>query len=168
MEHFVKKISIPELGLEIFPDIRITVEKPGPSFIYHEPKYFYHKIVKQNLKEFYADEGDERKAINACITLYHVLDWFCKTKQEKKDLCKEIPYNDALESIANGTKHFNLDKPYRTGRKTGTNVPRKLIVIKDEKETELSTILKAIEEFWDNKLGKHYLAMYAENEELFD
>lgn len=156
------------MGIEIFPNVHIQVERPGPSFIYHEPKYFYHMIVKQNLKEFYSDKGNERKAINACITLFHVLDWFCKTKQEKKDLCKEIPYNDALESIANGTKHFNLDKPYRTGRKTGTNMPRKLIVIKDEKETELSTILKAIEEFWDNKLGKRFLAMYAENEELFD
>ena len=84
MEHFVKKISIPELGLEIFPDIRITVEKPGPSFIYHEPKYFYHKIVKQNLKEFYADEGDERKAINACITLYHVLSYKTSPKHDTK------------------------------------------------------------------------------------
>ena len=168
MEHFTKKISIPELGIEVFPNVHIQVERPGPSFIYHEPKYFYHMIVKQNLKEFYADEGNERKAINACITLFHVLDWFCKTKQEKKDLCKEIPYNDALESIANGTKHFNLDKPYRTGKKSGTNEPKKLIVIKDDKEIELSEMLKAIEKFWDGKLGERYLAVYNPDNQIFE
>ena len=34
---------------------------------------------------------------------------FCKTKQEKKDVSKEIPYSDALESIANGTDYLKQD-----------------------------------------------------------
>lgn len=168
MEHFTKKISIPELGLEIFPDIKVTLERPGPSFIYHEPKYFYHRIVKQNLREFYKDESDERTAINACITLYHVRDWFCRTKTEKEAISKEMPYSAVLENIANGTKHFNLDKPCKTGRKSGTNVPRKLIVIKDDKEIELIEILKAIEKFWDARLGERYIAVYNEETKIFE
>ena len=84
MEQFTKKISIPEMGIEIFPNVHIQLERPGPSFIYHEPKYFYHRVVKQNLKEFYADEGDERKAINACITLFHVLDCFVRQNKKRK------------------------------------------------------------------------------------
>ena len=93
---------------------------------------------------------------------------FCKTKQEKKDVSKEIPYSDALESIANGTKHFNLDKPYRTGRKSGTNEPKKLIVIKDDNEIELSKMLKEIEKFWDKKLGERYLTVYNPDTQIFE
>lgn len=152
----VKAFYVSELGMEIEIAVDTTVIKPGSSFIYHEPKYFYHNIVKENLKEFYKDEGNERKAINACITLYHVADWYSKNKEDRKKIYDEMPYSEALESIANGTKHFNLAKPYHTGHKDGTNTEKKLIVIKDKIETELSKILKDIEVFWDSKLDKSY------------
>ena len=153
---YTKKVTIPELGVEIEFKTDVTVTRPGSSFIYHEPKYFYHKVVKENLKEFYRDEANERKAINACITLYHVADWYCPTKEGRKKIYEDMPYSGALESIANGTKHFNLEKPYHTGRKEGSHVSTKLIV-NDGKETiELQTILRKIEKFWNSKLGDKY------------
>lgn len=168
MAHFTKKIYIPELGITIEPQLDIVLERPGSSFIYHEPKYFYHRIVKRNLQEFYNDETDARKAINACITLFHVTDWFCKSKEEKEEIFKEMPYNEALESIANGTKHFNVNKPYKTGRKEGTDKPTKLLVIKDNSQIELTAMLKEIEKFWDEKLGEKYLAVYNEETQTFE
>jgi|ERR1035437_495145 cell division protein FtsI/penicillin-binding protein 2 len=146
-------IRFPEMGLEIEPVINMTVIRKGSSFIYQDPRYFYHKIVKENLKEFYNDETNERKALNACITLYHVIDWHCPSKEEKKKVRKEIPYGEALENIANGTKHYNKEKPYQSGRKDGTHVPEKLIVTNGKNTLELRQILEGIEKFWDSKLG---------------
>ena len=147
-------IRFPELGLEIEPVINYTVIHKGSSFIYQDPRYYYHLIIKENLKEFYSDETNERKAINACITLYHLIDWYCPSKEEKKKLRQEIPYGDALESIANGTKHFNKEKQYQAGEKNGTHVEKTLIVTNGKDTLELKEILKGIERFWDSKIGE--------------
>lgn len=146
-------IKFPEIGLEIEPVIEMTVIRKGSSFIYQDPRYFYHKIVKENLNEFYNDETNERKALNACITLYHVIDWRYPSKEEKTKISKEIPYGAALESIANGTKHYNKEKPYQSGKKDGTHIPEKLIVTNGKDIFELKHILEEIEKFWDSKLG---------------
>ncbi len=69
---------------------------------------------------------------------------------------REIPYNDALESIANGTKHFNREKPYQTGRKTVSNMPEKLILNNGKNVLELKQILKDIENYWDSILNPNF------------
>lgn len=152
MKRRILKLS--GLGLEIEPVIEVTVTRKGSSFIYGNPKHFYFKVIKENLKEFYKDETNERKAINACITLYHMADWHCPNKEERKKIWAEIPYSAALESIANGTKHFNTEKPYQAGKKEGTHLPKKLIVSNGEHIIECKHILETVEKFWDSKIGK--------------
>ena len=143
------KILCKDIGLEIGIMIASTITNKGSSFIYQNARSFFNNIVKENLKEFYNDETDHRKAINACITLYHLIDWYCSTKDEKKKTWQEIPYNDALESIANGTKHFNREKPYQTGRKKISDMPEKLIMDNGTNIVELKHMLKEIEKYWD-------------------
>lgn len=147
------KILYEDLGLEVEIIVDATITNKGSSFVYQNARSFFNNIVKENLKEFYKDETDNRKAINACITLYHLTDWHCSTKDEKKKLWLEIPYNDALESIANGTKHFNREKPYQTGRKTVSNMPEKLILNNGKNVLELKQMLKDIEKYWDSILN---------------
>ena len=154
-ERMERKIfTIPELGIEIEPVINVSVIHRGSSFIYANPKYFYDKIVKENLREFYEDETNERKAINACMTLYHVPEWLYTDKEERKNMGKEVPHNEVLASIVNGTKHFNTGKSYQAGKKYGTHVPKKLIVSNGRDTIELKLIVEAVEKFWDSKIGK--------------
>lgn len=146
--------KIPELGLEIEPIIDITVTHKGSSFIYAHPKHFYYKIVKENLSEFYKDDLNPRKALNACLTLYHMADWHCNNREVRKKLWEKMPYSEALESIANGTKHSNTEKPYQAGYKDSSGPRKELIVSSGDKVIKLTLILKEIEKFWDTKIGE--------------
>lgn len=148
------QILYEDLGLEVEIIVDATITNKGSSFVYQNARSFFNNIVKENLKEFYKDETDHRKAINACITLYHLADWHYPIKDERKKIRKEeIPYNDALESIANGTKHFNREKPYQTGRKTVSNMPEKLILNNGKNVPELKHMLTEIEKYWDSILN---------------
>lgn len=93
-----------------------------------------------------------------------MLDWHCKTPEEKKSLFEKVPYGDILENIANGAKHSNPDKPY----KTYVNADNKLMVFKNEQEFELLGIIKSIEEFWDKIYDTYYIGIYNENTQLFE
>lgn len=152
-----------EIWTEIFPNIKIRVRFPGPGFVGGDTKYFYHRIVKENIRDLEADPKDERKGVNACVLLYHMLDWYCKTRQEKDAVYKQIPFSDVLESIANGTKHANPNKKY----KTYINSEHKLMVFENEQDIELLDVIKSIEAFWDKKLGKRYIAVYDEEAKGF-
>lgn len=143
------KILCKDIGLEFEIIVDATITNKGSSFVYQNARSFFNNIIKENLKEFYEDETNYRKAINACITLYNLPDWHCPTKDEKKKIWQEIPYNDALESIANGTKHFNREKQYQTGQKKISNMPEKLIMNNGKNIVELKHMLKEIEKYWD-------------------
>lgn len=143
--------DIPGLEIEIITDITMTHK--GSSFIYAHPKHFYYKIVKENLEEFYKNDLDPRKAINACLTLYHMADWHCADREARKKLWKEIPHSERLESIANGTKHSNTEKTWQAGYRDVSGKEKVLIVSNGDKILELKTILKEIEEFWDKRIG---------------
>ena len=149
MPILVNKIVIPGVA-EIDMDINATVTHKGSSFENYNTLAFYNNVIKPNLKDFYKDELNSRKAINACITLYHLADWYIPNdKNKRNELKSKIPFNEVLENIANGTKHCNKDKKYQTGRKEGSYIDTKLIV-DDGKNTEnLIDILKEIENFWD-------------------
>lgn len=148
------KILCNDIGLELEIIVEATITNKGSSFVYQNARGFFNNIVKENLKEFYNDETSHRKAINACITLYHLADWCCSTKEEKKKVWQEIPHNDSLESIANGTKHFNREKSYQTGRKKISNMPEKLIMNNGKNIVELRYMLEEIEKYWDSIFNK--------------
>ena len=144
------KIIIPELGLELDLDINATVIHKGSSFENYNALAFYKNVIKPNLKDFYEDELNSRKVINACITLYHLADWYIpKDKNKRNELKSKIPFNEVLESIANGTKHCNKTKKYQTGKKEGSYTYTKLIVDNGTNTYNLIDILKEIENFWD-------------------
>lgn len=147
------KILCEDIGLEFEIIVDSTITNKGSSFVYQNARSFFNNIVKGNLKEFYKDETDHRKAINACITLYHLTDWHCPTKNEKEKMWQKIPYNDALESIVNGTKHFNKEKPFQTGTRKVTNIPGRLILNNGKNVLELKHILNEIEKYWDSILN---------------
>ena len=151
MPILVNKISIPDLGLEIDMDINATVIHKGSSFENYNAKAFYLNVIKQNLKDYYSDELNTRKVINACITLFHLEDWYIPNDKNKRRAFQEkIPFNGVLESIANGTKHCNKEKKYQTGKKEGSYVHTKLIVDDGINTYNLIDILKAIEKYWDS------------------
>lgn len=148
------KFVIPELGLELDLNINATVIHKGSSFDHYNALAFYKKVIKQNLKDFYEDELNSRKAINACITLYHLAEWYIPDNKDKRNELKfKIPFNEVLESIANGTKHCNKTKKYQTGKKEGSYTPTKLIVDNGISTYDLIGVLKDIENFWDITLG---------------
>lgn len=150
MPILVNKISIPDLGLEIDMDINATVIHKGSSFENYNAKAFYLNVIKQNLKDYYSDELNTRKVINACITLFHLADWYIPNDKNKRRAFQEkIPFNGVLESIANGTKHCNKEKKYQTGKKEGSYVHTKLIVDDGINTYNLIDVLKAIEKYWD-------------------
>lgn len=152
MTILVNKIVVPELGVEIDLDINAKVINKGSSFENYNALAFYQNVIKANLKEFYNDELNSRKAINACITLYHLPDWYIlKDKNKRNDLKNKIPFNEVLESVANGTKHCNKSKKYQTGREEGSFISTKLIVDNGSNSYILIDILKEIENFWDNE-----------------
>ncbi len=149
MPILVNKIVIPGVA-EIDMDINATVTHKGSSFENYNTLAFYNNVIKPNLKDFYKDELNSRKAINACITLYHLADWYIPNdKNKRNELKSKIPFNEVLENIANGTKHCNKDKKYQTGRKEGSYIDTKLIVNDGSKAYNLIDILKEIENFWN-------------------
>lgn len=151
MPILVNKISIPDLGLEIDMDINATVIHKGSSFENYNAKAFYLNVIKQNLKDYYSDELNTRKVINACITLFHLADWYIPNDKNKRRAFQEnIPFNGVLESIANGTKHCNKEKKYQTGKKEGSYVHTKLIVDDGINTYNLIDVLKTIEKYWDS------------------
>ena len=151
MPILVNKISIPDLGLEIDMDINATVIHKGSSFENYNARAFYLNVIKQNLKDYYSDELNTRKVINACITLFHLADWYIPNDKNKRRAFQEkIPFNGVLESIANGTKHCNKEKKYQTGKKEGSYVHTKLIVDDGINTYNLIDVLKAIEKYWDS------------------
>lgn len=151
MPILVNKISIPDLGLEIDMDIDATVIHKGSSFENYNAKAFYLNVIKQDLKDYYSDELNTRKVINACITLFHLADWYIPNDKNKRRAFQEkIPFNGVLESIANGTKHCNKEKKYQTGKKEGSYVHTKLIVDDGINTYNLIDVLKAIEKYWDS------------------
>lgn len=151
MPILVNKISIPDLGLEIDMDINATVIHKGSSFENYNAKAFYLNVIKQNLKDYYSDELNTRKVINACITLFHLADWYIPNDKNKRRAFQEkIPFNGVLESIANGTKHCNKEKKYQTGKKEGSYVHTKLIVDDGINTYNLIDVLKAVEKHWDS------------------
>lgn len=144
------KIIVPELGLELDLDINATVIHKGSSFENYNALAFYKNVIKPNLKDFYEDELNSRKVINACITLYHLADWYIPNDKNKRNELKfKIPFNEVLESVANGTKHCNKTKKYQTGKKEGSYTYTKLIVDDGVNTYNLIDILKEIETFWD-------------------
>lgn len=151
MPILANKISIPDLGLEIDMDINATVIHKGSSFENYNAKAFYLNVIQQNLKDYYSDELNTRKVINACITLFHLADWYIPNDKNKRRAFQEkIPFNGVLESIANGTKHCNKEKKYQTGKKEGSYVHTKLIVDDGINTYNLIDVLKAIEKYWDS------------------
>lgn len=153
MPILVNKIVIPGVA-EIDMDINATVTHKGSSFENYNTLAFYNNVIKPNLKDFYKDELNSRKAINACITLYHLADWYIPNdKTKRNELKSKIPFNEVLENIANGTKHCNKTKKYQTGRKEGSYIDTKLIVNDGSKTYNLIDILKEIENFWNIELN---------------
>ena len=153
MPILTNKICVSELGLEIDLDINATVIHKGSSFENYNARAFYINVIKENLKDYYADELNSRKVINACITLYHLADWYIPNdKNKRNELKAKIPFNEVLESIANGTKHCNKEKKYQTGKKEGSYTYTQLIVDDGTNTYNLIEILKEIEEFWNCEL----------------
>lgn len=91
-------------------------------FEFYDARAFYRGVIKENLKDFYQDPTNTRKAINACITLYHLADWYWVNDKNKREKQKEIPHSLALSDIANGSKHFNPQKCYQSGKVEGTDI----------------------------------------------
>ena len=94
------------------------------------------------------DLSSERKAINACITLYHLEDWYWKDDPMKKEKKKEVPYSLALADIANGSKHFEPNRTYLSGNIEGTDIPPILTLNKGEEVIKIEDMLKEIEKYW--------------------
>ena len=149
MPILANKVSIPELGLEIELNMQATVIHKGSSFENYNTVVFYKNVIKPNLKDFYNDELNSRKAINACITLYHLADWYIPNdKSKRNELKSKIPFNEVLENIANGTKHCNKTKKYQTGTKEESYADTKLIVDDGKQTYNLIDILREIDKFW--------------------
>ena len=72
MAYYAKEIHFPELGLTLYPKIKTIMTHTQSIFEFYDAKAFYIGVVKENLKEFYKDTSNTRKAINACISLYHI------------------------------------------------------------------------------------------------
>lgn len=153
-----------EVFCEPIPGMKIRIRYPGPAFVGGDTKYFYHRIVKGNIRDFYKAPKDERKGLNACVLLYHMLDWHCKTKTEKQILYKQIPFCEVLESIVNGAKHSNSNKPYNAY----VSSEHKLMAFKNEQDIELIDVVKNIESFWDEIYGEYYIGVYNNATEKFE
>lgn len=152
MAYYAKEIHIPELGLTIYPKIETTVTHTQSIFEFYDARAFYRGVIKENLKDFYQDPTNTRKAINACITLYHLADWYWVNDKNKREKQKEIPHSLALSDIANGSKHFNPQKCYQSGKVEGTDIPETLTLNSDNEVIKIEDMLKEIEKFWDNKI----------------
>ena len=153
-----------EVFSEPIPGVKVRIRYPGPAFVGGDTKYFYHRIVKENIREFYADPKDERKGLNACVLLYHMLDWHCKTQEEKEALYSKIPFGEVLESVVNGAKHSNPDKKY----KTYIDSEHRLMAFEKEQDIELLDVIKETESFWDKIYDEYYIGVYNETTDKFE
>ena len=149
---YAKEISIPELGLIIYPKVEATVIHSQSIFGCYNANVYYQRVVKENLKDFYKDLSNERKAINACITLYHLEDWYWKNDPKKNEKRKDVPYSLALADIANASKHFEPKRTYLSGKIEGTDIPETLTLNCGNEIIKIEDMLRKIEEYWDNKL----------------
>ena len=105
MPILVNKLFIPELRVEMDIDINSTVIHKGSSFNNYSVKAYYFNVIKPNLKDFYEDELNPRKVINACITLYHLVDWYVQgNKTKKKEKKRTIIYNGCTWYLCPRTK----------------------------------------------------------------
>ena len=152
MAYYAKEIHIPELGSTIYPKIETTVTHTQSIFSFYNARAFYVGVIKENLKDFYKDPTNERKAINACITLYHLADWYWVNDKNKREKQKEIPHSLALSDIANGSKHFNPQKSYQSGKFEGPDIPETLTLNSDNEIIKIEDMLREIEKFWDSKI----------------
>lgn len=152
MAYYAKEIHIPELGLTIYPKIETTVTHTQSIFNFYNAKTFYTGVIKENLKDFYQDPTNTRKAINACITLYHVADWYWVNDKNRREKQKEISHSLALSDIANGSKHFNPQKRYQSGKIEGTDTPETLTLNSGNEVIKIEELLREIEKFWDDKI----------------
>ncbi len=152
MAWYAKEINILELGLTIYPKIKTTITHSKSIFGCCNAEVYYKKVVKENLKDFYKDLNSERKAINACITLYHLEDWYWKDDPMKKEKKKEVPYSLVLADISNGSKHFEPNRTYLSGNIEGTDISPILTLNKGEETIKIEDMLRTIEKYWDKKL----------------
>lgn len=152
MAYYAKEIHFPELGLTLYPKIETIMTHTQSIFEFYDAKAFYIGVVKENLKEFYKDTSNTRKAINACISLYHLADWYWVNDKNKREKQKEIPHSLALSDIANGSKHFNPQKHYQSGEIEGTDIPVTLTLNSGNEIIKIEDMLKEIERYWDSKI----------------
>ena len=153
MAWFAKEIRVPELGIVIYPEVEVTVKHSQSIFSCYNANKYYKDIVKENLKDFYSDPINERKAINACITLYHLADWYWKDDPKKQEKKKSVPYSLALADLANASKHFEPERTYLSGSIEGTNKAKVLTLNHGDQIIKIEDMLHEIEDYW-NKLLK--------------
>lgn len=151
---FLKEAHIKGIG-DLIINTEVTITHGKSIFGLMSSKQFFKDVVLPNLTDFYASPLDVRKAINACISLYHLSDWHWLNldKNAKNVKRNAIPYNTALESITNGSKHFNTQKPYQSGEIDGSYTKRALTLNCDEKTIVLKDMLQEIQKFWENELS---------------
>lgn len=149
---FLQKAIIPGFG-ELEFHTEVTVTHGGSIFGLATSKQYFETVVSPNLTEYYRDPLDVRKAINACISLYHLADWHWSrlSKEEKKNKKSNIPYNEALECIANGSKHFNTQKTYQSGEVDGSYTERALTLNCGDKTVILKDMLRDIHHYWEKE-----------------
>lgn len=152
MAWYAKEIYYPKLGLTIYPKLEVTATHSQSIFGCFNATVYYKRVVKENLKDFYKDLSSERKAINACITLYHLEDWYWIDDPQKKEKRKEVPYSLALADIANASKHFEPKRTYLSGSIEGTDIPETLTLNRGDEVIKIEDMLREIEKYWDEKL----------------
>ena len=152
MAWFAKEIRVPELGIVIYPEVEVTVTHSQSIFSCYNANKYYKDIVKENLKDFYSDPINERKAINACITLYHLADWYWKDDPKKQEKKKSVPYSLALADLANASKHFEPERTYHSGSIEGTNKAKILTLNHGDQIIKIEDMLHEIEDYWDKLL----------------
>ncbi len=152
--YFLQKATIPGVG-ELEFHTNVTITHARSIFGLATSKEYFEKVVLPNLQEFYKSPLDVRKALNACISLYHLADWHWTTlpREEKNNKKNNIPYNEPLESIANGSKHFNTQKTYQSGEVDGSFTERSLTLNCGEKTIILKKMLEDIQKYWERELG---------------
>lgn len=152
MAWFAKEIRVPELGIVIYPKVEVTVTHSQSIFSCYNANKYYKDIVKENLKDFYSDSINERKAINACITLYHLADWYWKDDPKKQEKKKSVPYSLALADLANASKHFEPERTYLSGSIEGTDKAKVLTLNHGDQIIKIEDMLREIENYWDKLL----------------
>lgn len=105
---------------------QIILKKMTGIFEVTDPKQFL-GIANENLEEARADGNNARKLMNAAIATYHVWDWVVaayvgnplarlpsgvnSSDALRRLIASEFPDLALLGGIANGSKHFALNRP---------------------------------------------------------